>query len=108
MAHGQRIDTATVKKAGDDLDAFANQVTARLAKIKGEVERLSRTYHGQGAAAFQQSMGNWDAAAINIRRAVIELAGQVRKAGAVHTSADGETVEGFRSASGGTSYLGRL
>ena len=108
MAQGQRIDTASVKQAGDNLDAFANQVTARLSKIKGEVERISQTYKGQGSAAFQQSMGNWDATALNIRRAVVELAGQVRTAGTQHTQGDASTVDGYRSASSGTSYTGRL
>jgi WXG100 family type VII secretion target len=108
MAHGQQIDTSTVKQAGDNLDAFANQVTARLNKIKSEVEQLSQTYKGQGSNAFQQSMANWDTTALNIRRAIIELAGQVRTAGTQHTQGDASTVDGFRSATSGTSYIGQL
>lgn len=106
MAHGQQIDLATVKTAGDNLDTFANQVTARLKKIKSEVIQLGDSYQGQGAAAFQQSMSNWDVTALNIRRAIFELAGQVRKAGQEHDEGDVRTKDGFRP--NATSYLGRL
>lgn len=104
MAHGQQIDTATVKQAGDDLELFANQVTGRLNRIKGEVERLSGTYSGRGALAFSRAMVNWDATAENVRRAVLELSGKVRQGGVQHTRGDEETEQPFTQVAAGSAY----
>ena len=101
MAHGQEINLHDVKIAGDNLNAFANQMTARLKAIKAEVQALSGKYEGLGAAAFQKSMAGWDATALNIRRSIFELAGQVRVAGKTHLAGDHETIADFNAHSGG-------
>lgn len=95
MANGQDINLNDIKVAGDDLQVFANQMTTRLKAIKGEVLGLQGKYEGLGAAAFQKSMVNWDATALNIRRAVFELAGQVRVAGKAHLAGDAATIDDF-------------
>lgn len=106
MAHGQEIELAHIEQAGKSLDAFATEVAGRLTDVKSNVERLSRTYRGLGANAFQQSMVNWDATASKIVHTVRELAEHVRQAGGVHAQGDSDAADQFRSTS--TSYSGRL
>jgi WXG100 family type VII secretion target len=102
MANGQNVDTSTVKVAGDQLDAFANQVSGRLRRIKQTVEDLTKLYQGKGSTAFQQSMMNWDATALNVRRDIFELAGQVRKAGVTHQHGDEAGQQSVHAATRGT------
>jgi|GEM_PF-6571072 len=103
MTNGQEVDLASVTKAADNLASFADDVTVRLGKIKGEVQQISGTYRGQGSTAFQQSMGNWDVTAVKLRNSVVELSGAVRQAGRTHAQGDAAGAAGIKSA-GGTSY----
>jgi WXG100 family type VII secretion target len=106
MVNQQHINPATVKKASDDLHVFANQLTARLKKIKGEVESVTKAYTGRGSTAFQNSMTRWDASAVEARKAVFLLAGTVRRAGTEHVAGDERGIDGFNRAAG--QYNGSL
>lgn len=88
MANQQHINPADVKKSAEDLHVFANGLTARLKKIKGEVETAASVYKGVGSIAFQQAMAQWDSTAVAIRRDVFELAAVVRAAGTEHVAGD--------------------
>jgi WXG100 family type VII secretion target len=91
-------DTGTVDQSAKELVEFADQIKARLVRIKGQVNNLCLTYKGKGAMAFQECMGDWDLTTEKVRQSIIDLGADTKSAGGTTAQGDAQSAHNIQSA----------